>query len=345
MGSPRQGGDARGILTPMPGDIFTGYFTPERRGHFEELRERFPHWCLDWPKVAGLRAPVTPVRRLASAIREMRADLKGWERSPNLPDDEQLEAWVDEVTGRSVRIASSDEGTHDQAEIDIPAIHLALFESIALTLNTRLERGLLLGDWFNRLQLILVSDDRDSSKTRAKLARLAAYAWVAGAEAAWSGNQMQQTKADEARERLSQYWRLTGERIGLIPTRKGGKADLIPKKWLSELAKQANELLAEVRAYQPDTAERDAVRALLLAEPYPAGSGHKLTLAREYAQRGESHTPWDDQVGLEEWCRRLAFPMLTHKELADAQSKRGWRWLPARRLSMDEDTLSKRKTP
>ena len=334
----------------MPADPLAEYFTPERRGRFEELRERYPHWCLDWPKVAGLRAPTTSVRRLAGAIQEMREDLKSWEHSPQLPkNDERLEAWADEVTGRAFMIDNGDECTDDQAEIDVPAIHLALFKAIALTLNTRLERGLLLGDWFNRLQLILVADDRDSSKTRGKLARLAAKAWVDGAEAAWSGNQMQQTKADEARERLSQYWRLIGERIGLIPTRRGGRADLIPKKWLSDLAKQANELLVEVRAYQPDTAERDAVRALLLAKPYPAGSSGTRSIAEQHLKddrtREDAYASWDGEVNLDRWCLRLAFPMLTQKELADAQSKRGWRWLPAGRLSMDEDILSKRKTP
>lgn len=327
----------------MPGDPFTGYFTPERRGRFEELRERFPHWCIDLPKVAGLRAPVTSVRRLASAIREMRADLKGWERSPKLPDDEQLEALIDEATGRAVRFDDSVAGTHDQAEIDIPAIHLALFKAIALTVNASPERGLPLGNWSRRLHQMLVSDDSASSETRRRLSMLAVKAWVTSAGAARSGSQMRKDMAETARKQLSQYWQLIGEQIGLNPPScQGGLADLIPDEWLSALAAQAEDLLRQVRAYQPDTGtgERDAVRALLLAEPCPAGSDHELTLAREYGRRGKPRTTWDNQVGLDQWCHRLAFPMLTAKEIATAATSSGWRWLLVERLDMSENVLS-----
>ena len=327
----------------MPGDIFTGYFTPERRGRFEELRERYPHWCLDWPKVAGLRAPVTPVRRLASAIQEMREDLRSWEVSPNLPDDEELVAWADEVTGRAVRIASSDESTHNQAEIAVPAIHLALFKAIALTLNASPERGLVLGHWLRRLQDIIGHNDPTSAETRVKLARLAGKAWVAHAGAARSGDQVRQTLAETAGEELSQYWQLIGEQIGLIPpSRRGGLADLIPDEWLSEFARQAGALLGDVRAYKPDSSDQDPVRALLLADPYPAGTGNELVLAQVYFPRGKAYSKWDKQVNLPAWCLRLAFPMLTADELRKAPVTAGWRWLLADRLEMKKNVLSKR---
>ena len=327
----------------MPRDPFTAYFTPERLERLEDLRERFPHWCIDWPKVAAFRAPTTSVRRLTSAIQEMREDLKRWEETPELPDDEQVEAWADEVTGRVFRIDSGDENTQDQAEIDAPAIHVALFKCIALTLNANPERGLVIGHWLRRLHHILVQDDPTSAETRVRLARLAGKAWVVSAEAARSGNQMRQTKAENAREQLSQYWRLIGEQIGLIPpSQRGGLADLIPDEWLSEFAQQARALLKKVRAYKPDSNAQGAVRALLLAEPYPAGSGHNLMIAQEHARHGKAYPDWDKQVKLDDWCLRLAFPMLTRGELADAQSKRGWRWLLANRLDMTSNVLSKR---
>jgi len=75
--------------------------------------------------------------------------------------------------------------------------------------------------------------------------------------------------AREATKDLKGHWYKVGQSIGLIPTRQGGKTDLIPDKWLLDLKEQGKGLLAEVREYEPNAVERDAVRALLLAEPYP----------------------------------------------------------------------------
>lgn len=325
----------------MPRNPFTAYFTPERLKRFEELRERFPHWCLDWPKVAALRAPLIATRRLASAIQEMIEDLKSWEHPPELREDEQLEALADEVTGRAFRIAHSDERDHDLTEITLPAIHVALFKGIGLTLNASPERGLVIGHWFERLQHLVAHDDPANSETRVKLSKLAGKAWVTSAGAARSKDQMRHSKASGAREELGDYWLLIGEQIGLIPpTRQGGLADLIPDEWLSEFALEAEALRKKVRAYQPDSSTQDAVRALLLADSYPAGSGDRLRIARERVRQGKAYARWDDQVNLAEWCLRLAFPMLTADELRKTLVTPGWRWLVADRLLMTESVLS-----
>ncbi len=103
-----------------------------------------------------------------------------------------------------------------------------------------------------------------------------------------------------------------------------------------------------MRRYQPETAKRAAVRTLLLAPPYPAGSRRHRIIAEHRLKDGRSpddaYSSWDKQVGLNDWCLCLAFPMLTRKEIKDAKKNRAWLWLPAKRLGMSANTLSKRKT-
>ena len=334
----------------MPGDIFTGYFTPERRGRFEELRERFPHWCLDWPSVATVRAVVTPSHRVSLAVQEMRGDLTLWEVPPaRLGDNVQCEVWMEgkTVNVRVFKLYYGDEGI-EEVDVEFPVAHLALFASIEHILHSdqsSSERDRRLGEWHKEIQGILINDPGHAD-TRLRLWQLSDRAGSTSALAAQGGRpqerEKRQARAKTAAKRLRSYWHEIGQAIGLIPTRRGGKTDLIPDEWLSEFARQARALLKKVRAYEPDSNAQGAVRALLLAEPYPAGSGHKLVIAQEHARHGKAYPDWDKQVKLDDWCLRLAFPMLTRGELADAQSKRGWRWLLANRLDMTPNVLSKR---
>ena len=339
----------------MSDDPFTEYFTPERLKRFEELRERFPHWCLDWPSVATVRAVVTPSHRVSLAVQEMRGDLTLWEVPPaRLGDNVQCEVWMEgkTVNVRVFKLYYGDEGI-EEVDVEFPVAHLALFASIAHTLHSHQsssEREHLLREWSRHLHGIFVSEPGYSKKRR-KLSRLASVArhtsTLAGQNCPKEETEKRQARAKTAAKRLRSYWHRIGQDIGLIPTRRGGKTDLIPDDWIFELAEQAQGLLAEVRVYEPDTRERDAVRALLLAEPYPAGSSGNRSIAKQHLKDGrtreDAYTSWNSEVNLDGWCLRLAFPMLTHEELLTGLSTTtSWRWLPADRLGLDEDALSKR---
>lgn len=336
----------------MPADPLTEYFTPERRERYEELRERFPHWCIDWPRVAAIRATVTPGQRLSFAVDEMRNDVGSWESPPDLGDDVECQTWIEggAVQIRVVEWEFVPEGVAE-LEVEVPVAHLALFASITHTRPSHRsgsDRDHLIREWFEQIEGILVSDPRQSEK-RGELLKLAVRARFASARAAScppEEREMREARARAAADKLKSCWHAIGQDIGLIPTRRGGKSDLIPDNWIFDLAEQAQELLAAMRVYEPDTRERDAVRALLLAEPYPAGSSGNRSIAEQYLRdrtREDAYSSWNKEVNLDMWCLRLAFPMLTAEELLTGLSTTtSWRWLPADRLGLDEDALSKR---
>ena len=123
---------------------------------------------------------------------------------------------------------------------------------------------------------------------------------------------------------------------------------MIPDDWFIPFVEEGEELLRKVRQYVPQPDDQRDVRNLLLADPYPAGSAALRRTAMERIQREDVAKPWDswdEKVGLDTWCRRLAFPMLTASEIQEAMDNTTWRWLPRKRLGMADDyDLSKRLT-
>lgn len=333
----------------MPGDPSTDYFSPERLERLKGLRKRFPHWCIDWPSAAKVVAVTTPSDRLSLAVEEMRNDLVLWEKPPFLGDDVQCATWMEEdtVVVSVVELEYADQGVA-QLDVDVPVAHQALFASMTHTLPYRssIERDdRIRREWLRQIEEILLSDPRHSEKI-GKLLKLAAEARRKSALAAQANQgekDKRQARSDAAADRLKSHWHAIGQEIGLIPSRRGGKADLIPDSWIYDLSEQAEALLDEVRAYAPNDGEMQAVRALLLSDPYPAGSQNSLNNARECVRRGKACEGWDNEVHLDDWCLRLAFPMLTAEELCRREAP-GWRWLPANRLRMSEIRLSQRNS-
>ena len=289
---------------------------------------------------------MSPNLLVSIALADMRTDCEAWETAPNLGGDLYGDTWMQGETVQ-IRVVEYEFGPEGVAEedVEVPAVHRALLASIALVLQARGSGpDRTRRQWLRRMKGILVTDPAHA-ETRRTLSRLSSAAWAKRVLAA-RRRKSEHTKVSETAvpraTQLNSQWLQIGRMVGVIPTRKGGKADLIPGDWLLDLTKQAKDLLTKVREYEPKDAEKKAVRALLLADPYPAGKGNKLMLARELVPRGKAYPDWDEQVNLDQWCLRLAFPMLTADELCNARSTSTWRWLLADRLDMKKNVLSRR---
>ncbi len=332
------------------------YFTQTRLIRLRQLQQRYPSWCLPWPRsVPFVRGTLAPHTLLNQALRDLRQDAKAWDSAPELGDMVEPNRYGSSVPP-SVEVYTLDWDSDGEIKVHYltATIQQATLRAVAYVTTGGAAGGLRspMDTLLENIEQVLRRNQREHKISGPGLLRLMDRALLAASDAARPGElntaNERSDSADDARDALVAYWREVGEAARIIPSRQGGLGDLIPVDWLYRFSEEAKALAKEVRQYRPSDTERDLVRELLLAGEFPAGSVAIRMTAKERLKEGKSprdaYKGFDQEVDLNQWCCRLAFPMLTRDELSRlVEEKHPWLWLPAERIGITESRLTKRR--
>ena len=338
----------------MPDDPVAAYFTPERLERYRQLHQQFPLWCGHWPE----ELETAPERTMWTLRRRVR--LEGPAIIERVPELARLDAerktrllfvplQASQVTEAqppvvlagfldiAAFIDSGPGGTeHDWVRpVEPPSPERELLQAIAYTLarwplQSSEQAGTTVpGEpdpvaiWTRRLADELRHDfpvvgelynRHDPPRSSFALVNEHLQLTERGAR---------QPMLDHLRE----AWIELGERVGILPSKKGGEKCSLPNEFLCEFDAEVNRLREAVENYPVHEEEKAIVLRLIIgpdAYDKERDLAEQLADARRKRARSATAEPgpyaWAEnlfqQHRVERWVVRLAFPMLAQSEVS-----------------------------